>query len=277
MLRSIKDLDDYSVGATDGIIGHVKDFYFDDKAWVIRYLVVNTGSWLAGRKVLVSPISIGRPDWTQKILPVWITQDQVRKSPGIDTAKPVSRQHEKQYFAYYGYPYYWNGGGLWGTGAYPNAMMPGYAGFVATPPAVQSAVEEVYARAAAAHHQDDDLHLRSCTEVMGYRIQATDGAIGHVHGLLVDDETWAIRYIVVDTGHWWDGHQVLVAPQWASDVSWSNRTVSVNVTRQAVKKAPQYDLTALLDREKELSIYNHYGHSGYWETEAKHALDLLER
>ena len=120
MLRSMKNLEDYAIRATDGIIGHVKDFYFDDEAWVIRYLVVDTGTWLSSRKVLISPISIGHPDWTDRVLPVSITKEQVKNSPDIDTQKPVSRQHEIQYLGYYGYPYYWGGAGLWGEGIDPS-------------------------------------------------------------------------------------------------------------------------------------------------------------
>jgi PRC-barrel domain len=269
MLRSMKDLEDYAIGATDGTIGHVKDFYFDDEAWVIRYLVVDTGTWLSSRRVLISPIAIGHPNWTEKILPVSITKEQVKNSPDIDTEKPVSRQHEIRYLGYYGYPYYWGGAGLWGGGAYPNMMMPGYAGFVSTPHAVQSEAEKTYAQAEAARHQNDDPHLRSCKTVMSYHIQATDGDIGHVQGLLVDEETWAIRYMVVDTSNWWLGHQVLIAPQWIQDVSWSDATVSVNLTRQAVKDAPPYDSTAQLDRQREMAIHEHYGRPVYWADEVK--------
>ena len=269
MLRSMKDLEDYAIRATDGIIGHVKDFYFDDKAWVIRYLIVDTGTWLLSRKVLISPIAIGHPNWTEKVLPVSITKEQVKNSPDIDTEKPVSRQHEIPYLGYYGYPYYWGGAGLWGEGAYPSMMMPGYAGFVSTPHAEQSEAEKAYAQAEAARHQDDDPHLRSCKGVMGYHIQATDGDIGHVQGLLVDEETWAIRYMIVNTSNWWLGHQVLIAPQWIQDVSWPDATVSVNLTRQAVKAAPPYDSAARLNREQEMGIHEHYGRPGYWADEKK--------
>jgi len=275
MLRSVKDLDDYVIGATDGTIGHIKDFYFDDKGWVVRYLVVDTGAWLSGRKVLISPISMGHPDWRDKILSVWLTKEQVKNSPDIDTEKPVSRQHEKRFFAYYGYPHYWNGGGLWGQGNYPNLIMPGDAGVVAIPPAVQSKVEEAGARSEAAEHKDDDLHLRSCKTVMSYHIYATDGTIGYVHDLLIDDRTWAIRYIIVATSHWWAGHQVLIAPKWIREVSSSDATVSVKLTRQAVKDAPLYNLKAQLASEEELSVYDHYGHLGYWATEEKRVRDVL--
>lgn len=269
MLRSTNELENYAIRATDGTIGHVKDFYFDDERWVIRYLVVDTGAWLLSRKVLISPIAIGRPNWTDKELPVAITKEQVKNSPDIDTDKPVSRQHEIRYLGYYGYPDYWGGTGLWGGGAYPSMMMPGYAGYLSTPYAVRPEAEEAYARAEAARHQDDDPHLRSGKAVMKYHIHATDGEIGHVQGLLVDEETWAIRYIIVDTSNWWLGHQVLIAPQWIQDVSWPDATVSVNLTRQAVKNAPPYTSAAPLDREQEVGIYKHYGRPSYWANEIK--------
>lgn len=244
MLRSMHDLQDYAIRATDGDIGRVKDFYFDDERWAVRYLVVETGSWLNGREVLISPISIGQPNWTDKVLPVSITRNQVKDCPDIDTDRPVSRQHEISYFGYYGYPVYWTGGGLWGAGAYPNPSMMGH---VSAPD--------------PARQRDDDPHLRSGNAVMHYHIEATDGDIGHVRSLLVDDETWAIRYIVVNTSNWWLGHQVLISPQCISDVRWSDERVSIDLTRQSVKDAPPYDSAARLNREQEASIYNHYERS----------------
>jgi len=265
MLRQTKDLQDLAIVATDGAIGNVKDLYFDDGAWAIRYLVVDVGSWLSSRKVLISPIAAGKPDWVGKLLPVSLTCEQVKNSPDIDTDKPVSRQNEMAYMGYYGYPYYWGGTGLWGGGAYPGMLMSSYSGFDAERPVVQLEVQEAYAQAEAARHQDDDIHLRSCKAVKGYHIHASDGDIGHVQGFLVDEETWAIRYIIVDTSNWWLGHQVLIAPQWIQDVSWPDAKVSVNLTRQAVKDAPAYDAAAQLDRKQESGIYEHYGRPGYWE------------
>lgn len=269
MLRSMNDLEDYAIRATDGTIGHVKDFYFDDKAWVVRYLIVDTGAWLSSRKVLISPIAIGHPKWAEKLLPVSITKEQVRNSPDIDTERPVSRQHEIEYMGYYGYPYYWGGAGLWGGGFYPYMLMPGDAGFVQPPQVVQSESAKAYAQAETTRHHHDDPHLRSCKAVIKYHIHATDGDIGHVQGLLVDEETWAIRYIIVDTSNWWVGRQVLIAPQWIQTVSWADATVSVDLTRQAVKDAPHYDSAASLDRKQETGIHEHYGRPGYWVDEVK--------
>ncbi len=274
MLRRMNDLEDFAIRASDGFIGFVKDFYFDDEAWVVRYLVVDTGTWLSSRKVLISPIAIGLPNWAAKILPVSISKEQVKNSPGIDTEKPVSRQHEARYFGYYGYLPYWGGDGLWGGGAYPNLMLPSYAGFDSTPHPEQSEAEKAfvdaaYVQAEEARHHDDDPHLRSAKAVIGYYIQATDGDIGHVQDLLFDEETWAIRYLIVKTSNWWLGHQVLIAPQWIQDVSWADATVSVNLTRQAVKDAPPYDPALQLNRRREAGLHEHYGRPGYWEAEAK--------
>ncbi|MEO8544562.1 MAG: PRC-barrel domain-containing protein [Burkholderiaceae bacterium] len=263
MLRSAKEMEGYAVGATDGVIGHVKDFYLDDKKWVIRYLVVDTGHWLSSRKVLVSPIAVGTPDWAKKLLPVSITKDQVRKSPDIDTDQPVSRQHEQTYSGYYDYPYYWIGDGYWGGGMYPNLMVPGYEG-LGGPNANSAAGRREMARRESAQHDYEDPHLRSCNAVIGHHIHASDGDIGHVAGMLIDEQTWAVRYLVLDTSNWWLGHQVLIAPQWIEAVNWFDKTVTVSVTRQAVKDAPVYDPQAAMSREAEDRLYRHYGHAGYW-------------
>ena len=266
MLRSTKDLENFNINATDGQIGHVKDFYFDDDSWVIRYLVVDAGSWLSSRKVLISPISVHQPDWLEKTLSVSITKDQVKNSPDIDTDKPVSRQNEEQTLGYYGYPYYWGGDGLWGGGLYPYEMAPGYAGYGADRVDRKEREREEAAalRAERARHRNDDPHLRSCNAVNGYHIEATDGEIGHVAGYLIDDETWAVRYLIVDTSNWWVGHKMLIAPQWITGVHWTNETVSVNMSRASVKGAPTYDTDTAWSRDLDRDLYRHYGRNGYW-------------
>lgn len=269
MLRSMSDLEGYAIRASDGPVGHVKDFYFDDEAWVIRYLIIDTGSWLSSRKVLISPMAIGEPNSVDRVLPVSITREQVKNSPDIDTDKPVSRQHEMEYLGYYSYPYYWGGAGFWGAGVYPGAMLMGvgFAGSGAHQPTAQAAEDR--AARDAIRHQDDDTHLRSAKAVMKYDIEASDGGIGHVQGLLIDEETWAIRYLIVRTSNWWLGHQVLIAPQWTKNVSWPDHAVLVSLTRQAVKDAPAYDSSVPLDRDEEAGLHKHYERAGYWAEELK--------
>jgi hypothetical protein len=263
-MRSLKDLENYAISATDGEIGHVKDFYFDDDAWVVRYLVVDAGSWWTSRKVLISPISIHRLQELDRTLPVSITREQVKNSPSIDTEQPVSRQNEEQYLGYYGYPNYWGGAGMWGAGLYPYAMVPGFAGY-GIDRVEREREMEVYLRTERARHRNDDPHLRSCKAVTGYHLHASDGHVGHVAGYLIDDETWAIRYLVVETGHWWAGHHVLIAPAWIEGVHWSDRTVNVGLTRAQVQSAPPYDPAMPWSRALDTSLYQHYGRTGYWD------------
>jgi sporulation protein YlmC with PRC-barrel domain len=253
----MKDMETYSISATNGVIGQVKDFYFDDDAWVIRYLVVETGAWLSSRRVLISPITIGRPNWSEKSIPVSITQEQAKNSPDIDTDKPVSRQHEMGCLGYFGYPNYWGGGGLWGAGLYPDMLQAGLGNGGSS------------SASHSTRSQQDDPDLRSGNAIMKYYVHATDGDIGHVQGLIVDEETWAIRYLVVNTSNWWFGHQVLIAPEWIDNVDWLDSKVSVDLTRQAVKDAPEYHSAATLDREQELHIHKHYGRIGYWRREVQ--------
>jgi uncharacterized protein YrrD len=263
MLKNLKDLQGYALRATDGDVGTVKDFYFDDDRWVVRYLVVETGTWLSSRKVLVSPVSIGAPNHEDKVLPVSITREQVKNSPDIDTDKPVSRQHELDYLDYYGYPAYWDSAGLWGAGGLPGMMLPD-AGLTPVSAGATPTEERRVARAREESHRDDDPHLRSIKEVTGYHIKASDGEIGHVQGVIVDEASWAIRYFSVDTSNWWGGHKVLVAPQWIQEVSWIDKIVSVGLTRNAIQAAPAWDSAIPPDRAQEIDIYKHYDRTGYW-------------
>jgi hypothetical protein len=273
MLRNLKELHDYAIGAIDGNIGHIKDLFLDDEAWVVRYLVIETGGWLSGRKVLVSPMAIDNPDWANRRLLVSITKEQVQNSPDFDSEKPVTRQHEMDYSGYYGYPYYWGGTGYWGAGMYPNMVMSSTGGF-GTQRDIGEEAQNARACAEARRDESTDPHLRSCNAVKGYHIHASDGDIGHVSGMLIDDETWAVRYLIIDTSNWWLGHQMLVAPQWIEGISWADHTVSIRMTRQAVENAPAYDPTAKLAREDEARLYEHHGRTGYWAVSDKRDTEI---
>jgi len=252
MLRSVKELESFRIGASDGPIGSVKDLYFDDASWVVRYVVADTSAWLPGREVLISPYSFGLPEFGAKLLPISITKDQVKNSPSVDIHKPVSRQHEIDYLGYYGYPNYWDGAGIWGEGAYPGAVLEGVG---------LTASDIAYARAMSA----EDPHLRSCNAVKGYHVHATDGEIGHVQGYLVDERSWAIHYLIVNTSNWWLGHQVLLAPEWIEDVSWLYSKVNVDLSRDRIKGSPAYDPSLGMSRDSESGLYGHYGRSVYWQ------------
>lgn len=261
MLQSLNNLKGHGISATDGDIGSVAQFFFDDENWTIRYLVVDTGNWLPGRHVLISPIALSGAYRAAEMLNVTLTKEQIQDSPDIDTDKPVSRQHETDYFTYYGYPPYWYGGGVWGAGAYPLGLTVPAAG-LAYPDRV--GVATGYAGTGAATEavraeEQGDPHLRSTNEVIGYYIEAKDGDIGHVEDFIIDDASWAIRYMVVDTVNWWPGKKVLVAAQRIERVSWGESKLFVDLTREKIKQAPEYDPSVIGTSEYEHKLYDHYG------------------
>lgn len=259
MLRSMQDLENLTLGAIDGDIGTVKDFYFDDEVWVVRYLIVDTGSWLFSRKVLIPPLAIRENDIGSHRLLVTLNKDQVENSPNIDTDRPISRQHEMQSLSYYGYPYYWGSAGNASPSGGPDSL-----------------TRENLATAHRLLHQNDDPHLRSCQAIIGYHIRATDGEIGHVESLLINEETWAVQYLVVYTSNWWLGHTVLISPEWIDSVSWEDQTVALDLDQNAVKTSPQYDSSEQLNRGHEATLYNHYGRVGYWQVETVTQISVRE-
>jgi hypothetical protein len=256
MLTNTSQLKGLTILATDGELGTVDQFYFDDETWAIRYLTVETGGWLGGRQVLISPFSVLHADWQAKRLDVALTKKQVENSPDIDTHLPVSRQHEAAYLGYYGYPYYWGGPYLWGPALYPAGL--------AIP-----ATASMDAMAERIQKESPDSHLRSSAAVTGYHIEAADGEIGHVYGFLMDDEAWAIRYIEVATRNWWPGKKVLVSPAWVERVSWTESRVYVGLSREAIKNAPDYADSTPITREYENRLHLHYGRPPYWLHEAE--------
>jgi uncharacterized protein YifN (PemK superfamily) len=256
MLRSLKDLEQYTVSATDGDVGTVVNFLFDDERWVVRHLVVETGGFWDGRRVLVSPISFRDADWPTHNFRLALTRDKIRNGPSVDVDKPVSRQHEQEYFGYYGYPYYWGYSGLWGAGMYPGLL-------ATTIPAPAPAPAKSGDKAIG------DIHLRSLNEVCGYHIEGSDESIGHIDDFIVDDETWEVRYLVIDTNNWWFGKKVLVAPRWASRISWVEKTVHVDLSRQAIKDSPEWNPAAGVNRAYEARLYDYYGRPVYWDSDTR--------
>jgi uncharacterized protein YrrD len=241
VMRSMKILSGLAIRATDGRIGKVDDFYFDDISWTLRYVVVDTGGWLTGRQVLISPAAVLKPEWERNLMPVDLTREQIENSPGIASDAPVSKQHEIEMYKYYGWPPYWTGGTT-PVGA--------------VPPAVYSLGPE--------DREKGDPNLRSSNEVINYGIQAADGKIGHVEDFLVDDQSWIIRYMVVDTRDWLPGRNVLVAVNWIKNIEWAKSSVFVQVSKETIKKAPDYLSPSDITPEYEERLFRYYNLPGYW-------------
>lgn len=243
MERSVKELTGYVVAGTDGEIGKVDDLLFDDAKWVIRYLVVDTGGWLSGRRVLISPLSFGGVDYASKTFSLQLTRDQVERSPDVSTDQPVSRQYEAELLEHYGYMPYWSGAGLWGIGMYPSPIAPAALMGAAELPPVPPQAPELEAPRERAHPGDP--HLRSAREVMGYHLHAMDGELGHVEDFVLDDRNYSIAAMVIDTRNWWPGKRVLVPPSRVTEVSWVDRKVRVELSRERIRSEPEFHLDRL--------------------------------
>jgi len=235
MLQSIKQLYGKKLGASDGDLGHMKDFYFDDQNWAVRYVVADTGFWLPGRQVLISPYAFGTLHLAGNVLTVKLTRKQIEESPAIEAHKPVSRQYEAEYHRYYGWPNYWEGDGLWGgTRGFPILELPPV--FL---PNGQTAGGPQPDPAA-------DPHLRSTQAVNGYHLQATDGIVGHVGDFLMDNQRWAIGQLVVKTGHRFTGKEVRLPVGKVARISYDESTVFVNLTMDAIEKSPEHRLVPVV-------------------------------
>jgi hypothetical protein len=249
MLRSARSIFGYCLGAFDGEIGKVRDVLFDDREWIVRYFVADTGNWLADRLVLVSPSAVRRAEYDRRVLAVDLTRDQVNRSPLLESDRPVSRQKESELSRYYGWPMYWNPV-MAGAGA---GIMPGpWLDLPAERDPEADGVSEP-------HEKAGDPHLRSAREVIGYHVEASDGAIGHVDDFICDEGGWVIQYVVVDTRNWWPARKVVMLPMWISGVSWETRRVRFDLPRETIRNGPEYDPAAAVNQETETLFYDYYG------------------
>ena len=245
MFYTAKALKGYTLDSLDGKIGTVKEFFFDDQHWTIRYLVVDTGNWLVERQVLISPYAMVEVTKENKSIEINLTKKQIENSPSLDSHKPVSRQFENEYYGFYEWPPYWGGPHMWG----------------ASPLLVRDDEKK------GNYNLDEkggDPFLRSTHDVTDYQIQAKDGEIGHVDDFVIDDKTWAIRYLIINTRNWWPGKKVLISPKWIERISWLESKVFINYPRELIKQAPEFTDASQLTREYEARLHHHYNHQGYW-------------
>ncbi|TNF91779.1 MAG: PRC-barrel domain containing protein [Gammaproteobacteria bacterium] len=263
MLRSLKEITGYTLLATDDVIGHCKDFLFDDGLWVVRYMVADTGKWLTHHEVLITPSSLKEPDWSTEQISVNLTHDQIEASPPLEKHAPVSREYEIAFHEYYDQAFYWLGADLReGRPDEQGVIQP-----IEDLPDIEelSDEDEVVTAAKSEDTQDLEGKLRSAVEVMDYMVESKDGDAGRVEDLIVDDLSWVIRYLVVDTGHWLPGKKVLVNPEWIESVTWADQKVHVDLDQQEIEKCPDYDADAPVNREYEVRLYDYHGRPRYWE------------
>jgi len=244
--RRLNSLLGYTIKGTDGEIGKVEEFYFDDRTSTIRYMVVKTGGWFSEKKVLISPEAFQKADWESKTLSVNLTQKKIQNSPNIDTEKPFSQQQEELMRLYYSWIGYYGYGinGYWGLGMW---------GYTAV-----SEQEKEIQKLKVKEHVGDNSHLRSTNEVTGYAIHATDGDIGEVEDFIIEDTTWKINFLVVETGNWFSGKKVLISPRWIKNVKWEEQKVTINHSKDEVKNSPEYDSTQPINDSYEHALNDYY-------------------
>lgn len=239
----------YGIQATNGSIGSLDDLLFDDASWTIRWAVIDTGTWLPGRRVLLPFSNLGAPDATGSRFLVDAPSEQIRNAPGLDSDAPVSRQLEAEIYQHYSWPPYWDP-----THSYPLGSV-GVGGLVNPKPVVDIARES---------EPTGDPHLRSVNEVTGYHVHARDGDIGHIEDFAIEKDRSAIRYLMVDTRNWWPGKIVLIAPNWLREISWSERKVHIDLSREQIRNSPEYVPSEGIQRAYEETLHGHYGYPPYW-------------
>lgn len=256
MLIKAKTLKGYKLDVIDGEIGKAKELYFDDFHWTVRYLLADTGNWLTGKQMLISPYVMDHANNLKENIDINLTKEQIENSPSLISDKPVSRQFENEYFSYYGWPSYWSGEFMWGP--YPDIIR-----------------DRKDWNPIDQNKNSEDPRLRSTNAVTGYHIHAIDGDIGHVVDFIIDDKTWAIRYLIIDTQNWFAGKKVLISPKWIDHISWEESKVFVNLSCEEIRQAPEYTEEALLTRDYEIQLHKYYIRNVYWSEKPEDRLDFL--
>jgi len=256
MLIKIKSLKSYKLNCIDGEVGKIKEFYFDDQHWAIRYLVADTGNWHSGKQVLISPDALSSVNVESEYISINLTKKQINDSPSLENNMPISRQFEEEYYDFYGWSAYWKG----------------------TNPSINYPLmihdnEELSESNQLKKPWDNRLH--STNNMSGHHIQAIDGELGHIVDFIIDIQKWAIRYLIVDTQNWWLGKKVLISSKWIDHVSANGLKVFINLSRESIRLSPEYTEEALLTRDYESQLHKYYNRNVYWPddpSEKKHLL-----
>jgi uncharacterized protein YrrD len=260
MLRSLKEITGYTLQETDDVIGTCKDFLFDDGLWVIRYMVADTGNWLKHHNVLITPASMGEPNWQTERLQVNLSREQIEACPPLDSHAPISREYEISYHEHFEIPFYWMGADF-------REGMPGIDGIIKTvddlPDIEDDIVEETDDKQTT--EDPDKGQLRSAVEVMEYSVSAKGADTGRVDDIIIDDSNWVIRYLAIETGNIMPDRKVLINTEWIDSVSWENQCISLDLTPDAIQECPPYDPDEAVNRAYEVRLYDYHGRPRYWE------------
>jgi sporulation protein YlmC with PRC-barrel domain len=242
MKRSIKNLKDYKLIANDGTDGKVKDFLFDEEAWIVRYLHGDFGNWLKSKKVLIPRAFLENPDWKEETFPVEVNKKMIEEGPGIDEHMPVSREYEAELMKYYNLDPYW-----------PYTYSAPAGGSMFFPPRPLGVPPK------AMDEKDVETNLRSFKEVKGYHIKTKEERLGHVDDMILDDDDWQIVYLVVEFTRWLSSNKkVLISVEWLEEISYIDQEITISMTPEKLKRAPEYNPEVDLSPEEEKKLYDFY-------------------
>ncbi len=246
----LEDLIGYKIEAEDGHIGTVHDVLFDDEAWVVRYVVVDTGGWLLGRKVLVSPEAAHEPDEGHKTLQVKLTKQQVKDSPEVPIDPPLSREEEAQYRDHYRWPDYWDNVEAFDRNAMVNIAPEAMSlGTVAPAPPVAPPIPEVVA----------DPMLRSARVIRGYKIHCgADEDVGEVTDFVIDGQAWTVPFLVVKLKDKDAADHVLIPASSIRRTGWKDKAIELDYESATVNSAPHFDETVKRDKLFLDGVATHY-------------------
>jgi len=253
MLRVASSLIGYDVEASDGDAGSVHDILFDDITWKIRWLVIDTGGWLSGRRVLIHPSAVSPLNLESSRLQVNLSRLAISEAPGSLLDRPVSQQQEKSLYDYYDWDPAW-GGSYFGQGTMVADLEP------------VMYFDQDTVRGAAGngfHLEAGDPHLRSLSEVKGYHVHANDGDIGHVQDVLLDDAKWLILYVIIDTKNWWVGQHVLISPYAVTHLEYPDQKIRVDTTMAKIRSSPPWKPEELIDELYQAKLHHHYNWPKY--------------
>ncbi|NGP46129.1 PRC-barrel domain containing protein [Bacillaceae bacterium SIJ1] len=278
MLYKGKELESYKLGATDGDIGKIEDFYFDESQFVVRYIVADTRTWFFGGEVLLSPEAFQKVDPSDRIVHVNLTKDQIKDSPKPNQEQPINRQFEKDLSDFHGWRYYWLSAGGAGAGYNtPGTGAPGPVVPVAPVPEeagshsqrnLDETVDETHEgyeeKELEEHLQHENSQLQSMDDLKGYEVHVKEGYVGKIDDMILEDGTWKIRYLVVDVGIGIDTKLVLISPDWVKEISWIDQTITAPLEHDLVEHAPVFEEDQPLTREYEEKLYDYYNQQRYW-------------
>lgn len=251
MALEYKKLKGFSINAMDGKAGKLKDILFDDHSYKVRYFVIDTSSWLPGRKILLSPEAVDKVDYDNSVIFFKLTKDTIENSPPLSDHLPVSKQHEQSLTQYYSWAPYAISTGWFPYPAYtiPNDSV-GYA---------SDLYPSNWINLSENKERNFDRYLRSCEEICGYKISSIDEEkFGEVSNIIFIEKSWLLIDLVLSSNRWLPGGKNFAcSPMFVESFNEYERELRVSMTKKMMLDSPEYKFENYGEQYRE-SLLNHY-------------------